>query len=94
VIYVYEVFSRMGDQISGLYPTLIIVTVNLHQTSWDDRIKNSSLHFTGSGKREDNTFGSQRGAKIQFDTDTGSTRAIAMGKVKADRTAYRQDEAV
>jgi hypothetical protein len=25
----------MGDQISGMYPTLIIVIVNLHQTIWD-----------------------------------------------------------
>ncbi|KAJ6578669.1 hypothetical protein DFH09DRAFT_858162, partial [Mycena vulgaris] len=32
IIYVYEVFSGMGDQISGMYPTLIIVIVNFHQT--------------------------------------------------------------
>ncbi|KAJ7868520.1 hypothetical protein B0H14DRAFT_3584332 [Mycena olivaceomarginata] len=32
IIYVYELFSGMGDQISGMYPTLIIVIVNFHQT--------------------------------------------------------------
>jgi hypothetical protein len=36
VIYIYEIFSGMGDQISGPHPTLIIVIVNLHQTIWDD----------------------------------------------------------
>jgi hypothetical protein len=90
----------MGDQISGLHPTLVIFIVNLHQTisGWDDSsamIKGSSLHFTGSGKRSDNThgtFGSQR-AKIQLDTGIGSTGALAMGKVKADKTAYGPDEA-
>ncbi|CAK5271307.1 unnamed protein product [Mycena citricolor] len=34
-IYVYELFAGMGDQISGLYPTLIIVIVNFHRTIWD-----------------------------------------------------------
>ncbi|KAJ7923449.1 hypothetical protein B0H13DRAFT_1471078, partial [Mycena leptocephala] len=36
VIYVYEILSGMGDQISGLYPTLVIFIVNLHQTICDD----------------------------------------------------------
>ncbi|KAF8178313.1 hypothetical protein K438DRAFT_1844323 [Mycena galopus ATCC 62051] len=35
IAYVYELFAGMGDQISGMYPTLIIVIVNLHQTIWD-----------------------------------------------------------
>ncbi|KAF8214741.1 hypothetical protein K438DRAFT_1705939 [Mycena galopus ATCC 62051] len=35
VIYVYELFSSMGDQISGMYLTLIIVIVNFHQTIWE-----------------------------------------------------------
>ncbi|KAJ7258072.1 hypothetical protein B0H12DRAFT_1070299 [Mycena haematopus] len=35
IIYVYELFSSMGDQISGMYPTLIIVIVNFHQTIWE-----------------------------------------------------------
>ncbi|KAJ7153404.1 hypothetical protein C8R43DRAFT_885571, partial [Mycena crocata] len=35
VIYVCQLFAGMGDQISGMYPTLIIVIVNLHQTIWE-----------------------------------------------------------
>ncbi|KAJ6554372.1 hypothetical protein B0H19DRAFT_1262745 [Mycena capillaripes] len=35
IIYAYELFAGMGDQISGMYPTLIIVIVNLHQTIWE-----------------------------------------------------------
>ncbi|KAJ7607552.1 hypothetical protein FB45DRAFT_1040236 [Roridomyces roridus] len=35
LIYVYEMFAGMGDQISGMYPTLIIVIVNLQHTIWD-----------------------------------------------------------
>ncbi|KAJ7603721.1 hypothetical protein FB45DRAFT_959034 [Roridomyces roridus] len=35
VYYLYEIFSGMGDQISGMYPTLIIVIVNLQHTFWD-----------------------------------------------------------
>jgi len=35
IIYVYELFASMGDQISGMYPTLIIVIVNLHGTIWE-----------------------------------------------------------
>ncbi|KAJ7641821.1 hypothetical protein FB45DRAFT_826089 [Roridomyces roridus] len=35
VFIVYEILSGMGDQISGLYPTLIIVIVNLQHTIWD-----------------------------------------------------------
>ncbi|KAJ7291787.1 hypothetical protein C8J57DRAFT_1043857 [Mycena rebaudengoi] len=35
LIYVYFLFSGMGDQISGMYPTLIIVIVNLHRTVWE-----------------------------------------------------------
>ncbi|KAJ7123688.1 hypothetical protein C8R44DRAFT_547567, partial [Mycena epipterygia] len=36
VIYVYALLAGMGDQISGMYPTLIIVIVNLHQTIWEE----------------------------------------------------------
>ncbi|KAJ7161137.1 hypothetical protein C8R46DRAFT_1353761 [Mycena filopes] len=36
MVYVYELFSSMGDQISGMYPTLIIVIVNLHHTIWEE----------------------------------------------------------
>ncbi|KAJ6577815.1 hypothetical protein B0H19DRAFT_1253123 [Mycena capillaripes] len=34
IAYVYKLFFGMGDQISGMYPTIIIVIVNL-QMIWD-----------------------------------------------------------
>ncbi|KAJ7124255.1 hypothetical protein C8R44DRAFT_561688, partial [Mycena epipterygia] len=36
VVYLYELFSGMSDQISGMYPTLIIVIVNFHQSIWEE----------------------------------------------------------
>ncbi|KAJ7055184.1 hypothetical protein C8F01DRAFT_1373768 [Mycena amicta] len=33
--YIYNVFGALGDQISGMYPTLIILIVNLHRTIWE-----------------------------------------------------------
>ncbi|KAJ7607543.1 hypothetical protein FB45DRAFT_947858, partial [Roridomyces roridus] len=58
-IFVYQMFAGMGDQISGMYPTLIIVIVNLHYTIWDDDASvnlNSSLgHSSGGGPNSGNT---------------------------------------
>jgi len=48
LIYVYFLFGAMGDQISGLYPTLIIVIVNLHQTIWEEPSSTLNLN-TGTG---------------------------------------------
>ncbi|KAJ6580509.1 hypothetical protein DFH09DRAFT_912467 [Mycena vulgaris] len=42
--YAYELFAGMGDQISGMYPTLIIVIVNFHRTMWE-----SESSFTTAG---------------------------------------------
>ncbi|KAJ6597374.1 hypothetical protein B0H10DRAFT_746130 [Mycena sp. CBHHK59/15] len=66
VVYVYELFSGMGDQISGMYPTLIIVIVNLHQTIWEQSsidITQGSVQWAGPSKRSEHTastFTSQR----------------------------------
>ncbi|KAF9021381.1 hypothetical protein BDZ89DRAFT_1071462 [Hymenopellis radicata] len=38
IYYLYFVLSRMGDQISGLYPTVIIVLVSLQQTVYDQTV--------------------------------------------------------
>ncbi|KAF8911245.1 hypothetical protein CPB85DRAFT_1221073 [Mucidula mucida] len=38
IYYLYFVLSRMGDQISGLYPTVIIVLVGLQQTVYDQTV--------------------------------------------------------
>ncbi|KAJ7054542.1 hypothetical protein C8F01DRAFT_1161961 [Mycena amicta] len=42
-IYAYEILGAMGDQISGLYPTLIIVIVNFHHTIWENRHDSETL---------------------------------------------------
>ncbi|KAF7356075.1 hypothetical protein MVEN_00937400 [Mycena venus] len=102
IIYVYELFSGMGDQISGMYPALIIVIVNLHQTLWDavdsPSANGSSLHFTNGAKRTDtNTigpgpFGSQRGVsstKLQLvNTNTNIDTGGAMAMSIVGKSMY------
>ncbi|KAJ7077703.1 hypothetical protein C8R44DRAFT_550059, partial [Mycena epipterygia] len=36
VVYLNELFGAMADQISGMYPTLIIVIVNFQQSIWEE----------------------------------------------------------
>ncbi|KAJ6465699.1 hypothetical protein C8R45DRAFT_1079716 [Mycena sanguinolenta] len=78
VIWAYELFSGMGDQISGLYPTLIIVIVNFHQTIWESestiqlRTTNptiSTVRFGPGSKRSagDTAHYGQRDDSIQLD---------------------------
>ncbi|KAJ7304519.1 hypothetical protein DFH08DRAFT_945155 [Mycena albidolilacea] len=100
IIYVYELFAGMGDQISGMYPTLIIVIVNLHHTLWDDSAPDaradSSMHFTTGAKRSGSDItgepsGSQAysGARLQLRTDVEGTGSMAMSVV--DKRAYSPD---
>jgi hypothetical protein len=39
----------MGDQISGMYPTLIIVIVNFHKTVWELKHPNGITKTAGLG---------------------------------------------
>nr|GAT56536.1 predicted protein [Mycena chlorophos] len=50
-IYLYNLLGALGDQISGLYPTLIIVIVNYHHTIWDEpaQTKGFDSYNTGIG---------------------------------------------
>ncbi|KAF9017410.1 hypothetical protein BDZ89DRAFT_961140 [Hymenopellis radicata] len=60
VFYLYLIVSTMGDQISGLYPTLIIILVKLQQSVHDDTVYisqfrtsaevSTTIRFTGSDK--------------------------------------------
>uniref|UniRef100_A0A0W0EYC2 Uncharacterized protein n=1 Tax=Moniliophthora roreri TaxID=221103 RepID=A0A0W0EYC2_MONRR len=43
----YSILSGMGDQISGLYPTLIIILVNMQRSMSDDPDLLSSARFSG-----------------------------------------------
>ncbi|KAF8180788.1 hypothetical protein K438DRAFT_1768326 [Mycena galopus ATCC 62051] len=48
-IYIYWLFNAMGNQISGMYPTLIIVIVNFKQTIWEtDTVR--SIQFAGQSR--------------------------------------------
>ncbi|KAJ7613739.1 hypothetical protein DFH06DRAFT_138137 [Mycena polygramma] len=77
--YVYELFASMGDQISGIYPTLIVVIVNLHQTIWEPSSENgnandtvSTVQWAAGGKRSgpgpgtDAPLGQRRTANIRL----------------------------
>jgi len=65
MIYVYEVFSSMGDQISGMYPTLIIVIVNVHQTIWEPPSSTVELGAThGNFSTVQWAQGSKRSARL------------------------------
>jgi hypothetical protein len=96
VIYVYEYFAGMGDQISGMYPTLIIVIVNLHQTLWDDSAPDaradSALYFAAGAKRSgsgSDGAGAYGGARLQLRADVEGTGSMAMSVV--DKRAYSPD---
>ncbi|KAJ7853318.1 hypothetical protein B0H14DRAFT_2758549 [Mycena olivaceomarginata] len=94
VIYVYELFAGMGDQISGMYPTLIIAIVNLHQTLWDDSAPDaradSAMHFAAGAKRSGSDgSGAYSGARLQLRTDVEGTGSMAMSVV--DKRAYSPD---
>lgn len=56
----------MGDQISGMYPTLIIVIVNFHKTVWELKHPDGtttgvggggSIHFSDTKKYNSRTTG-------------------------------------
>jgi len=86
LIYVYLLFAGMGDQISGLYPTLIIVIVNLHHTIWEEpstfsltsntgggAVNTSSVQWASKSKRSGpttDTFFTQRSVNVHLDNDS------------------------
>ncbi|KAJ7447320.1 hypothetical protein B0H11DRAFT_2199204 [Mycena galericulata] len=84
LIYVYLMFAGMGDQISGMYPTLIIVIVNLHHTIWEEEsassrtrprgtLNTSTIQFASASKRSGSgpteTTLTQRSVNVHLDTD-------------------------
>ncbi|KAJ7493494.1 hypothetical protein FB451DRAFT_1020706 [Mycena latifolia] len=95
VIYVYELFSSMGDQISGMYPTLIIVIVNLHQTIWEPASSQattgaatSTVQWAAGSTRSGptGTLFSQRGVNVHIETETNGE--IKMGDMGLKRPAF------
>ncbi|KAJ7613727.1 hypothetical protein DFH06DRAFT_1063711 [Mycena polygramma] len=86
-VYVYELFASMGDQISGMYPTLIVVIVNLHQTIWEPSSENGSANGTvstlqwaagskSSGPGMDEPLGRRRATNIQLGSTAHAEESV------------------
>ncbi|KAJ6460330.1 hypothetical protein C8R45DRAFT_1180546 [Mycena sanguinolenta] len=65
LFYLWTVLRPIGNQMGGLYPTLIIVIVNFRQTIWDDEpatVHIDSLHWAPNSNRSrmSNTLDTQR----------------------------------
>jgi len=70
--YLWQLFASMGDQISGLYPTLIVVIVNFQQTIWET----STVGSSGIGAWKVSSRSAVSGSKLgtirsRSDTTTG-----------------------
>ncbi|KAF7346630.1 hypothetical protein MSAN_01800500 [Mycena sanguinolenta] len=66
-LFLEAVLAPMGNQMAGLYPTLIIVIVNFRRTIWDEEPSvvhiDNSLHWAPNSNRSGmaDTFGTQHG---------------------------------
>jgi hypothetical protein len=84
----------MGNQVTGLYPTLIIVIVNLQRTFWDaepSKISNgvslNTLPWSVKRCRPTDTLGTEGGADIYHGTvidilSDNSQSTVVNGNVK------------
>ncbi|KAF7369755.1 hypothetical protein MVEN_00307300 [Mycena venus] len=63
-IYIYWIFSGMGNQISGMYPTLIIVIVNFKRTIWETETI-STIQFVGQSKSGNSDVQLNPGVEIE-----------------------------
>ncbi|KAF7369739.1 hypothetical protein MVEN_00305500 [Mycena venus] len=97
IIYAYELFASMGDQISGMYPTLIIVIVNFHQTIWEAPSTTVNLG-TSTGSRALSTVQWAPGNKRSVPTETlfserdnASTQLDSMALKELDPSRIHDD---
>ncbi|KAF7330966.1 hypothetical protein MVEN_02436500 [Mycena venus] len=77
--WVFQITMPLGDQIAGMYPTLIIVIVNFQCTIWEESpttISNSAAAFaTSSGfVKQTDTFSMQGGVNVHLETVTDFPR--------------------
>ncbi|KAJ6542752.1 hypothetical protein B0H19DRAFT_1267969 [Mycena capillaripes] len=87
--YLWELFARMGDQISGIYPTLIIVIVNLKQTIWEPETQATagaiSLQFATHSKSTgptDTSINQRRESHLDFIGEDGSNGGIGFTPIR------------
>ncbi|KAJ6460211.1 hypothetical protein C8R45DRAFT_1221099 [Mycena sanguinolenta] len=85
VWYLWAVSRAIGNQMAGLYPTLIIVIVNFRQTFWDDEpatVHINSLHWAPNSNRSGmtNTVDTQRrGTSVHIQSVINITSEEPMG---------------
>ncbi|KAF7341392.1 hypothetical protein MVEN_01875900 [Mycena venus] len=78
--YVYEVLQPISTQIAGMYPTVVIVIVNLQRTIWEEipaTITTGGTAQWGSSAKKSgqtDTFDTQRGVDIHLETVVEITR--------------------
>ncbi|KAJ6511645.1 hypothetical protein DFH09DRAFT_1333783 [Mycena vulgaris] len=91
LIYVYEVFAGTGDELAGIYPTLIVVVVNLNLAAWERSPTNtaiSSVQFdVGEGSE------SLDATTIRC-TEEDAKRASGAEDVMSEKTVSRGGEQV
>ncbi|KAF8916124.1 hypothetical protein CPB85DRAFT_1216948 [Mucidula mucida] len=99
--YLYMVLSTMGDQISGVYPTAIIVLVNMQRSMADD--SKASMHIDSGSNRtprsqELSTMqfnASARAKSLRFPSDTQPSTMTFASPSRAESSVvasrYRED---
>ncbi|KAJ6460320.1 hypothetical protein C8R45DRAFT_1029918 [Mycena sanguinolenta] len=82
VLYLWAIIEPMGNQMAGLYPTLIIVIVNFQRTIWDDEpatVHINSLHWAANSNHSGMTatLDTQRGRdSVQSVLDITSEKSM------------------
>ncbi|KAJ7812301.1 hypothetical protein B0H14DRAFT_3150384 [Mycena olivaceomarginata] len=71
-IYIYWLFNGIGNQMLGMYPTLIIAIVNFKQTIWEtDTV--STIQFAGQSKNGNNDVHLDSGVEAEGTRDLNIT---------------------
>jgi hypothetical protein len=97
-----QVLAAMGTQITGMYPTLIIVIVNLHRSFLDaepSKISNgvslNTLPWSVKRRRLTDTLGTEDGVEahheIVIDISPENSRSMVDGNVKELPSLPRDD---
>ncbi|KAF8147104.1 hypothetical protein K438DRAFT_1626684 [Mycena galopus ATCC 62051] len=95
--YVLQVVRVMSNQITGMYPTLIIVIVNFHRTIWEDapsepplRNNNGVMEWAWGSKRSGptDTFGTQNGVNVRVETVVHGDSESTLGQFPSEDICY------
>lgn len=94
-MFAYDILGTLGDQLSGLYPTIIIILVNKHRSLSNDVY--ASVHIESGHRREPDElptmqFGEQ-GLKTTVFPPDSTVGTIALGRIVSTGTT-RESEVV